>query len=183
VSCSRPLDGIDIEALAADTEPLVAPDAAEHALRCPECGRAVEAERRLTRELEEGPGPDVPGALAARVLRLRPFSSRERTSLSLWGPPVLFAGVVFAGGAIVLAPGLAAGEQAGLFFSALASAAAVARAAWRAAADLASTAPAGLTALSEAFRAERAVGLAALALLLPAGLGLRRALARARARR
>ena len=181
MSCTRPLDDIDIEALAAGAEALAAPDAAEHVRGCADCRAAVEGERELTRELEEGPEA-LPEAFADRIVRLRPFSRRERTSLRLWGPPLLFAAFLFAAGTLLLAPGLAAGEQASLLVSALASAAAVVRAAVRAAADLAATAPAGVTALSEAFRAERAVGLAALALLLPAGFGLRRALARARAR-
>jgi hypothetical protein len=37
-----------------------------------------------------------------------------------------------------------------------------------------------MAALADAFRADRAIGLAALALLLPAGYGLRRALVRVR---
>ena len=180
MTCHRPLDGIDIEALAAGAGPLTAADAADHVRGCSECAGAVEAERALMRALDGVVADFPPPALSARVLRLRPFSARERTRIGLWGPPLLLAGGVFAGGLLLLAPGLAVGEQAGLLVSALASAAAVGRAALRTLADLTTVAPAGMAALSEAFRADRAIGLAALALLLPAGYGLRRALVRVR---
>ena len=171
---------MDLEALAAGAEPLIAPDASEHARRCADCGAAVARAATLIDELDAGKAAGAMPDLSARVLRLRPFSARERVSFRLWGPPLLLSASVFAAGVFALAPALAASEQMSLLFSAAAGAALVARAAVHTLADLVSTAPAGLSAVSEAFRADRMVGLAALALLLPAGFGLRRALARAR---
>lgn len=179
-ACTRPLDWRDIDALATGGEPVVASDAAEHVLACPACSAAVESEAALTRELESIQSPPPSDDLSDRVLRLRRFSNHERWSVSLWGGPWLCSALLFAAGVLILAPGLAGSEQAGLLLAAAASAAAVLRAAVRLATDLAATAPAGLDALSAAARGDWTLAVAALALLLPAGLGLRRALARAR---
>jgi predicted anti-sigma-YlaC factor YlaD len=171
---------MDIDALAANERPLVASDAAEHASACSECRAAVEAEAALTRDLASIPGTPAPDDLPDRVLRLRRFTRRERTSLSLWGGPCLFALLVFAAGVTLLAPGLAPGEQASLLAAAALPVAAVLRAAARTLADLTTSAPEGLAVLSAALRGDWTLALASLALLLPAGLGLRRALAGAR---
>ena len=167
---------MDIEALAAGERPPVALDAAEHAVACSDCRAAVEAEAALARDLDSIRTLPVPDDLPDRVLRLRRFTARERESLSLWGPPWLTALLVFAGGVSLLAPGLVPGEQASLLSAAALAVAAVLRAAARTLVDLATSAPQGLSALSAALRGNWSLALAALALLLPAGLGLRRAL-------
>lgn len=177
--CNRPLDWRDIEALAAG-DPPVGPDAAEHARACASCREAVDSEAALVAELGRMADVTWPDDLSERVVRLRGFSRRERLSLSIWAAPWLLCALVFACGVFVLAPSLAPAEQAGLLMAAAASAGAVLRAALRTLADLAASAPAGVDALSTALRGDRAVALAALAMLLPAGFGLRRALARAR---
>jgi len=185
--CPRRLDPIDCEALASGEPPVVAADAASHAASCAACAGQVRAAADFLREIEAGdtagmadmalPGP-VPD-LAARVVRIRPFSRRERRDLRLWaGPAALSAGVFAVGVGILAAPGLSAGDQAGVTLAALAPAAALARAAVRAIADVFSISPAAWGALSEAFSRQSTLGFAALLLLAPAGLALRRVLAR-----
>ena len=93
--CPRPLDPIDCEALASGEPPLVASDAASHAASCPACAARVRAAADFLREIEAGdvagPGPGLD--LAARVIRIRPFSRRERRDVRLWaGPAALSAG-------------------------------------------------------------------------------------------
>lgn len=183
--CLRPLDPIDAEALAAGAEPPFAPDAAGHAAACAACGAAVERAARLTRELErlsleDSPFPD----LAPRVVRLRGFSRLERRTYALWKAPVLLAGGLAAGGfALVLAPSLSGSDQVGLGAALLVPTLAFLRSVARWVPELVRVAPTGLEALSEAFHAERGLGLASLLLLLPAAAGLRRILARERSRR
>lgn len=183
--CLRPLDPIDAEALAAGAEPLLAADAAAHAASCAACGAAVARASGLTRELEGllQDGSPVPD-LAPRVIRLREFSRRERRTYALWQAPILLAGALGAGGfALVLAPSISGSDQAGLGAALLVPTLAFFRAVARWVPELLRVAPTGLEALSDAFRAERSLGLAALLLLLPAGAGLRRVLARERSRR
>ncbi|MDQ6894909.1 MAG: hypothetical protein M3167_19820, partial [Acidobacteriota bacterium] len=114
--CLRRLDPIDCEALASGEPPMVAADARSHAASCPACAEKVRAAADFLREIEAGdmalpgPGPD----LATRVVRIRPFSRRERRDLRLWaGPAALSAGVFAVGVGILAAPGLSAGDQAG----------------------------------------------------------------------
>ncbi|HYK41099.1 MAG TPA: hypothetical protein VE007_01840 [Thermoanaerobaculia bacterium] len=177
--CPKRLDPIDCEALASGEAPVVAPDAAEHAASCPSCARLVAAAKDFLREIETGnmagPGPD----LAARVVRIRPFSRRERRDLRLWAGPAALSAAVFAAGIGVLAaPGISAGDQAGVTLAALAPAAALVRAASRAIAAGFSASPDSWSALSDAFSRQSTWGFAALLLLAPAGLALRRVLAR-----
>lgn len=183
--CPRPLDPIDAEAVAAGAEPLFVPDSAAHAASCPDCGAAVERARLLSEDLDglaSAPFP-VPD-LAERVVRLRTFSARERRTYALWRAPVLLTGGLAAGGlALLLVPALTAADQAGLAGAALAPLLGFFRSAARWAPDLAKVAPSGLEALSQAFSQERALGLAALILLLPSAFGLTRVFARARSRR
>jgi hypothetical protein len=88
------------------------------------------------------------------------------------------------GGVALLAlPGLTASEQVSVGAAALAPALALARSTASWAFDALRTAPAGLQALSEGLRGQSALGLAALAILIPAGLGLRRVLVRVPGRR
>ena len=183
--CLRPLDPIDAEALAAGADPLFAPDAAAHAAACAACGAAVERAALLTRDLEglsqeDSPVPD----LASRAIRLRGFSRRERRTYALWRAPVLLAGGLAAGGfALVLAPSMSGSDQVGLGAALLVPTLAFFRSAARWIPELLRVAPTGLEALSEAFRAERGLGLTALLLLMPAAAGFRWVLSRERSRR
>jgi hypothetical protein len=183
--CSRPLDPIDAEAVAAGAEPLFAADAAAHAAACAACGASVDRSRALTQVLEELPGPEGPLAdLAGRVIRLRAFSVKERRTYALWRAPVLLAAALGAAGlALVVGPAVSAGDQAGLGAAAVAPLLAFLRSAARWATELVRVAPSGLDALAEAFSAERAVGLVSLLALVPSLLGLTRIFARARSRR
>jgi hypothetical protein len=183
--CPRPLDPIDCEALAAQDEPLFAPDAAEHAASCTACRAAVDHSKRLLADFEVGLAQQTlaasgPSGLASRVIRIRPFSRREKRDLRLWAGPAAFGVLLFAAGfAILAAPGLTAGDQAGLGVAVVAPAAGLVRAALHALAAAAAAAPQGWDALSGAARGQSRLGFVALLLLAPAGFGLRRVLARA----
>ena len=184
--CPRPLDPIDAEAVAAGALPLFAPDSAAHAVSCPSCGAAVARARLFSDDLDGlsslplSPVPD----LADRVVRLRAFSPRERRTYALWRAPVLLAGGLAAGGlALLLVPAFSAGDPEGLAGAALVPLLGFFRSAARWAPDLARVAPSGFEALAQAFSQERALGAAALLLLLPSAFGLTRVFARARGRR
>jgi hypothetical protein len=188
MTCSTPLDPIDCEALASGDEPVLrsGADAAAHVAACPSCALAVDRARDLLASLEGSTASPAPHTalpdLADRVIRIRPFSRRERRSLRLWGGPAAFGVLLFATGAgFLAAPGLTSRDQAGIAVALLAPLAGVARALVRAAADAAASAPAGWDALAAAARGQAALGLASLLLLLPAGLALRRVLGPARA--
>jgi hypothetical protein len=195
LDCSRPLDPADAEALATGAVPVFAADAASHASSCASCGSAVQKTARLLETLEmltvptagphglKDPVRVLPADLTARILKLRPFSRAERRNLRLWAGPLLLAVGVFAGGVLLLAPGLTSADRAGLGAGVMAALVGVLRSlpAW--ASDLSGVAPEGLDALASALRGEVSLGLAALLLGLPAALGLKRALARARRRR
>lgn len=180
--CAAPLDPLDVEALAAGGEPVIASDAASHVAACATCAQAVVAAGRLAAELESLEGlPLVPADFAQRVMRLRPFSRSERRRLSLWGVPLAVGAALFATGLLLLgAPFLSGGEQAGLSAALLAPLPGVLRALARSAADAARIAPASLDGLASALRQDFALGLVFLMLLLPASFGLRRALLHAR---
>ncbi len=186
--CARPLDPLDVEALASGTLPVAAADAAEHSHACSACSAKVAAAAALARELDslgglpaDGPSPDLAPFpdLAERVLRLRPFSRRERRDFSLWRGPWLLCVALFFSGLVVLAlPGISVRAQAGLAAVALAPAAALMRTAARWFLDVAAALPAGLGALGQAMRSEQAIGLACLLLLAPVVWASRRAFAR-----
>ena len=186
--CPRPLDPIDAEAVAAGDEPILAPDAAAHAASCASCAERVRAAEALPLALDglsEALEP-VPGltGLADRVTRLRAFSSRERRTYALWRAPILLDLALGVGGFELLAlPALTASEQVSVGAAALAPALALARSAAGWAIETLRVAPSGLEALSDGLRGQSGLGLAALALLVPAGLGLRRVLARVPGRR
>jgi hypothetical protein len=183
--CPRPLDSIDAEAVASGAEPLFAADAAAHAAACESCRAAVESASRLLRALE-GLSQAAPpmSDLAGGVTRLRAFSRRERRTYALWRSPTLLSGALgMAGLALLVAPALTAGEQAGLGAAALAPILALVRSLGRWAFDLARFAPPALDALSDSLRVERTLGLALLLLLAPSAFGLTRFFARARSRR
>jgi hypothetical protein len=183
--CPRPLDPIDAEAVACGAEPVFSADAAAHAAGCPSCGEAVREARDLAAELDRlpplaGRAPE----LADRVIRLRPFSRKERRTYALWqGPLVLGGSVGLAGLALLALPGLTTGQQAGLGAALLGPPLALARSIGRWAGQLLSEGPGGLELLSEGLRADQGLALAAALLFVPAALALNRVLARARARR
>jgi hypothetical protein len=190
--CARPLDPLDAEAIASGGEPIYALDAMEHARVCPSCGQAVSDAARLSREIDslgkpghiESPArldglPDLAGG----VVRLRPFSPRERRDFALWRGPCVLSVLLFFSGLLLLAlPGISAGEQAGLAAAALAPLLALLRAGIRSFAEIASAWPAGLEALGQAMRRQQSLGLACLVLLAPMLFGVRRVLARERRR-
>jgi hypothetical protein len=122
-----------------------------------------------------------PADFASRIVRLRPFSRRERLSVSLWAGPAAFAaGVLGAGFAMLGLPGLSGQGQIGLGAAALLPVAGVFRSLLAWLEDLRHAAPTGLESLSEALRHEQALGVAAVLLFVPIALGLRRVLASAR---
>jgi predicted anti-sigma-YlaC factor YlaD len=178
--CTRPIDPIDAEALAAGVEPLLTSDAAEHAQQCPDCGEKVTRAARMA-FLEVPAEPIVGPDLADRILRLRAFSRRERRDFTLWRGACGLAVLVFFAGLLLLTlPGLTVREQASLGIAALTPLWTLWRALVQAGGEAMAATPSGVQALSEALRHQPALGLGALALLAPALLGLRRALARAR---
>lgn len=183
--CPKPLDPLDIEALAAGAEPVLSDRATAHAAACPACGAAVAEAARLAEALSSvDPVPALPPDFADRVIRLRPFSRSERTRLALWGLPLGVVLAVFGTGVLLLgAPLLTGGEQAGLATALLAPLPGVLRAIARSAAETVRMAPVNLDALASTLRGEFAVGLAMLLLLVPASFGLRRAIARSRSPR
>jgi hypothetical protein len=188
--CARPLDSLDVEALASGAP--VEPATREHARACSPCSQRVAAAAAFAGELDGlggFPAPDSAAGLddvpdlAGRVLRLRPFSRRERRDFALWKGPCLLTAALFVSGLIALAlPGLSARDQAGLSAAALAPLAALVRAWARWMTEVAAASPAALQALGQALRGEQTVGFACLLLLAPVVWGLRRAFARERRR-
>lgn len=187
-TCRRPLDPMDAEAIASGAVPVCAPDAAEHARECPACSAKISEAAALDRALDELAGRAAGSRgdavdLAGGVMRLRPFSQRERGDFSLWRGPCLFAAALLVSGLALLAlPGLTAGEQVSLSAAALVPAAAILRAALRSFSVIASAAPSGLDALGLVLRGQWALGIAGLLLLAPIAWALRRAVARERHR-
>ena len=188
--CARPLDSLDVEALASGAP--AEPAAQEHARVCAPCSQRVAAAAAFAGELDglggfpaldSAAGLDPLPDFASRVLRLRPFSRRERRDFSLWRGPCLLAAGLFVSGLIALAlPGISVRDQAGLSAAALAPLAALVRAWARWMTEVAAASPAALQALGQALRGEQAVGFACLLLLAPVVWGLRRAFARERRR-
>jgi hypothetical protein len=184
--CRRPLDPIDVEAVASGADPVVSEDAARHAAGCEACRTRVEASRALLKALDALPAaPPAPlDRLAGRVVRLRPFSSRERRTYALWRVPALLCvGLGATGFALLAHPALTASDQVATGAAAMAPLLALVRSTARWAIDSLMLAPTGLHALSQGLRQEGMIGLAALALLVPLAVGLRRVLARAPGRR
>jgi hypothetical protein len=186
------LDSLDVEALASGAVPVQSADAREHAFACSACSERIRAAAAFAGELDGLGGFPVgePAAeletlpdFAGRILRLRPFSHRERFDFALWRGPCLLAAALFFSGLIALAlPGISARDQAGLAAAALAPVAALVRAWARWLMDIAVASPAALEALGQALRGEQTVGFASLLLLAPVVWGLRRAFARQRRR-
>ncbi len=180
--CHRPLDPIDAEAVAAGADPVFSADAAGHARECPFCGALVAAAASFSGALDGlSEASEAVSDMTDRLVRLRAFSRRERRTYALWAlPTLLSAGLAAVGLGLLAIPVLTAGDQISLGAAALVPLSALVRSASRSAFDLLALAPGSLAALSDGLRRESAMGLAALALLVPLVLGLRRALARAR---
>lgn len=178
--CPRPLDPIDAEAVAAGADPVVALDAPSHASECPSCRELVRSAFALSQDLEGlSEARDAISGLSERVARLRAFSRRERRTYALWRAPLGLDIALVAGGIALLAlPVLSASEQVSVGAAAMAPLLALARSTAQWAIESLRVAPAGLEALSESLQRESTLGLAALLLLFPAGLGLRRVLTR-----
>ncbi|MDQ5859109.1 MAG: hypothetical protein M3542_12650 [Acidobacteriota bacterium] len=183
--CPRPLDPIDAEAVAAGAEPLFAPDSAAHAVSCASCGAAVARAHLLAEDLDGLSPVSFPVSdLAERVVRLRAFSPRERRTYALWRAPVLLvSGLAASGLALLLVAALTAADEKGLAVAALVPLLGFFRSVARWAPDLAKVAPSGLEALAQAFSQDRALGIAALLLLLPSAYGFTKVFSRARSRR
>ncbi|HEY6931358.1 MAG TPA: hypothetical protein VJA66_16930 [Thermoanaerobaculia bacterium] len=155
-------------------------DAAEHAQSCPSCRTLVEEASRLSGEIEALAVPVPPPDIAERVIRLRPFSRRERRSFRIWGGPIFLSGGVFLAGLVILAlPGLRAREQASLSLAAALPALALLRALARSVLETLRLLPAGLEAVSGSLAGRTPLGFVCLLLLAPVAFGLRRVLARA----
>jgi hypothetical protein len=181
--CSRPLEPLDIEALAAGDAPSVRPDAAAHAAQCGSCGERIRRAGRLEELFRDAViEPIAPPDLADRVLRVRPFSRAERWSFRLWRAPLLLLAGLSASGVSLVAGTAGPREQVGLAAAAMASMAGLLRAAARWCVDLSRSAPAGVEALSKVL-APTTAGWAALLLLLPAVFALSRVFSRAFARK
>jgi hypothetical protein len=178
--CPRPLDPIDIEAVAAAAEPVFAADAAAHAAACVPCQALVREawDRSEALDALSGASEAVP-RLVERVTRLRAFSPRERRTYALWKAPLLLdLSLGIAGVAFLALPVLTASEQLTAGALMLNPLMGLARSASLWVDEMIRLTPAGLEALSDGLRRESALGLAALALLAPVALGLRRVLAR-----
>lgn len=181
--CSRPLEPLDIEALADGDAPPVRPDAAAHASQCGSCGERVRTAGRLEELFRDAaPQQIAPTDLADRVLRVRPFSRAERWNLQVWRAPLLLLAGLVASGVSLVAGIAGPREQVGLAAATVASMAGLMRAAARSILDLSRSATAGLEALSQLL-APTTIGWAALLLLLPAGFALSRVFSRAFARK
>jgi hypothetical protein len=184
VNCPRPIDPIDLEALASGERPCSAPDAAEHAAACPECGGRLEAFRRIQDWLEPDEREQPTLDLVASVDRLRGLSRRELRQARLWKAPLAVIGALLAASAAFLAaPALTASENLGL----LAALGGSLGAEWRALAawplDLWRSLPTAVSSLGEIAARDRTAAAAAILLLVPLGFSFARLVARRRAAR
>ncbi len=175
MNCTRPLDALDLEALASGEEPIVASDAGGHAAGCPDCGRRLDAFRALGEWLSDVSIPAVPDGFAVRIERLRGFSAGERRSWRVWRPPLLASAGLLAGSAVLLSlPALSAGEQAGLVGALALEGKSLLL--WPAA--LVRSLPAAVGALSDLLLRDRGFAALSILLMLPAGFGVSRLWAR-----
>lgn len=175
MNCTRPLEALDLEAIASGEEPLIAPDAAGHAGSCEECSRRLAAFQALGSWLADLPGPEVPPTFAAGIERRRGFSPREKRSMAIWkGPAALFGALLGGSGAFLSMPVFGASEQAGLLAAFALE--------WRSAAawplSLARALPGSVTALSELLLRDRAFAAFSILAMLPAGYAVSRLWAR-----
>ena len=182
MNCNRPLDPLDIEAIASGESPVIASDAAGHVSACHDCARRLESFREVGRWLDLVSEPELEADLAGAVERLRTFSLSERRSLRIWAAPAaLFSGLVASSGLLLSVPVLTSSEQVGLL-------AAFPRAVgleWRSLLEWPGRAlqalPACVGAASELAVAERKLAAGVILLLIPAGYAMTRLWARRRA--
>ena len=182
--CDRPLDSLDLEALASGEPAVLTPDAGAHAQGCAECGRRLLAFRQMGEWLADLPAVEVGPELALRVDRLRDFSGVEKRSWVLWIPPaMLFLGLIAGSAALLSVPFLSGPEQAGVL-SALPAAFGLE---WRSLIDLQGSLwrafPGSVSAVSDLLALERGYAALSILLLLPAGFSIARLWSRRRASR
>lgn len=175
MNCTRPLDALDLEALASGEDPVLAPDGRAHAAACPDCARRLDAFRALGEWLAEVSLPAVPEGFADGIERLRGFSPAEARSWRLWrAPAAAFAGMLAGSSFLLSFPALGAGEQAG-FLAALALE-------WKSVLlwplSIGRALPATVSALSDLLLRDRGFAALSILLMLPAGFAVTRLWAR-----
>lgn len=175
MNCTRPLDALDLEALASGEAPILVPDAREHVQSCPDCGRRLDAFRALGEWLSDVSIPPVPEGFVERIDRLRGFSAAEARSWRIWRVPALASAGLLAGSAVLLSlPAFSAGEQAG-FLGTLALE-------WKSLllwpVSLLRSLPAAVAAFSDVLLRDRGFAALSILLMLPAGFGVTRLWAR-----
>lgn len=180
MNCTRPLDALDLEAIASGEAPLVAPDAMAHSGTCEDCAGRLAAFRAMGGWLADLEAPEVPEAFAAGIERRRGFSAREKRSVALWkGPAALFGTLLGGSGILLSMPVFGASDQTGLLSAMVLE--------WRSAVSWPLSAvralPASVTALSELLLRDRALAAFSILAMLPAGFAVSRLWARRSLRR
>ena len=168
MSCVKPLDPLDIEALAAGDEPPAGARARAHSEVCEDCARQIADFRALEVLLDSGRDAiTVPADFFPKIQRLRSFSPAERRRLSLWASPASLLVALVAGSAGVLSAGGALLPAAGAEF----------RAAWDWPRAVVRAFPPAAAGISDLIAAQRGAAAAAVLLLLPFGLAASRLIA------
>jgi hypothetical protein len=175
LSCTRPLDALDLEALASGEEPVLASDGRAHAAACPDCSRRLQAFRALDDWLADVSLPAVPEGFADGIERLRGFSPAESRSWRLWKvPAAIFAGLIAGSGFLLSFPALGAAEQAGF----LAALALECKSLFLWPLSVARSLPAAVSTLSDVLLRDRPFAAVSILLMLPAGFAVTRLWAR-----
>jgi hypothetical protein len=175
LSCTRPLDALDLEALASGEEPVLAPDGRAHADACPDCSRRLETFRALGEWLSDVALPAVPDDFAEGIERLRGFSRAEVRSWRIWrAPAAAFAGFLAASGFLLSVPVFGAGDEAGF----LAALALEGKSFLLWPGSVARSLPAAVAAISDLLLQDRAFAAISILLMLPAGFAVTRLWAR-----
>jgi len=168
VSCVKPLDPLDIEALASGSQAPSGAAARAHVEVCEDCERQIADLQALESLLDSGRDAImVPPGFFPKIQRLRAFSPAERRRLSLWVAPAALLSALVAGSAGVISAG-------GSF---LPAAGAEVAAAWDWPAAIARALPAAAAGASDLIAAQRGAAAAAVLLLLPFGLAASRLIA------
>ena len=169
MSCAKPLDPLDIEALASGEEPPSGAAAGLHARACDECARQIAHLRKLDALLESGREElAIPAGFFSKIQRLRSFSPAERRRLSLWAAPASLLIALVAGSVLAVSAGGALLPAAG----------AELRAAWDWPSAIVRSLPAAAAGASDLVAARRGAAAAAVLLLLPFGFAASRLIAR-----
>ena len=176
MSCDRPLDPLDLEALASGEPPLVASDAAAHAAGCPECARRLEIFRSLDAWLPASEPAALPAGFADSIARLRGFSRREKLSLRVWAVPLALMVALLGASVLVLSSPVVTSAEQGRLWASVLGAEGRSLLAWPGL--LRRALPSALSALGDLARTERPFSAAAILLLLPVGFAAQRVLAR-----